>query len=378
MDLALQSVRINYGGQGYSGSLTFDIAAPPVGGVQAVATATIATGVISSIQVTNPGQLYTSVPIVDLQGGGSSAPATAVAQVASVGVGSVTVGSAGRGYTSPPVPIFLGGGGTGTAAHSVLNPTTVASIAINDEGTGYTSPPACTINGGGGLGATAQTTLRVVGVNVNAFVGGYLYGTTLPQVVPNVTIASADGNGSGATATATLQTTVLNGEAFSLAQANTLITELEALGTLYAAGIPIPVATRATSYKVPPKVNFGEVDKAARYAASVSTGWFPAWPATWSMTPSSDPTTVMTQRAIPLATALATYVAGGGVPDPFFASIFSPLYLQAVPAYGFYVTSQREATSATSSPYSDSDPIAVALQALITEAEEMASYLNAA
>lgn len=359
-----------YGGAGYTpGTYTLTIAAPPAGGIQAVAAATVSTNSIKTIAITNPGSGYTSAPTVDISLPASGPQATALSSVSIIGVSAVTVTFPGKGYTGPPDVLFIGGGGLGAKAHTVLAHTTVASVVINTEGSGYLTPPACLISGGGGIGATAQTTLCVVGITPS---GGYLYGTGTPSVIPGVTIASTDGNGSGATGTAALQTAILAGETFSVAQANVLIAELEALGTLYNAGIPIPVATRAVAYKVPTPVTWSEVDKAARFAASVSA-WFPAWPASWAMTPSSDPVTLMTQRAIPLATALAAYA---GVPDPFFAEVFSPLYALALPAYAFYVTSQREATTAASSPYADDSPIGLQLAALIVQAEEITTYLE--
>jgi hypothetical protein len=93
------------------------------------------------------------------------------------------------------------------------------------------------------------------------------------------------------------------------------------------------------------------------------------------MTPSVDPNVVMGQRAIPLATALAAY---SGTVDPIFAEIFSPLYALAVPAYAFFVTSQREATTATTVPYDDNSQIGLQLLALIAQAEEMTTYLETA
>ncbi len=363
----IAGVNIIYGGSGYSAG-TYSLVFSGGGGTGAAGTATVSTSSIKAIVLTNPGNGYANPPTVSIPPPSSGNQASAAASVTAIGVSGVTITAPGKGYTSPPSVIFIGGGGSGAAAHTVLAPTTVASVTVTYPGAGYTSPPTCTISGGGGLGATAQTSLKVAIITP---VGGYQYGTS-GAGVPNITIASTDGNGSGATATAVLQSSLLSNDPFSVAQANVLITELAAVGAVYQAGIPIPVTARSVTYKVPTTVSWAELDKATRYAASVSS-WFPAWPASWSMTPSADPVTVMTQRAIPLATALAAY---SGTVDPFFAEIFSPLYTLAVPAFAFYVTSQREATTATTTPYDDGSPVGLQLSALIAQAEELTTYLE--
>ena len=368
----IAGVNIVYGGSGYSAGTFSLVFSGGGGGSGAAGGATVATSAIKAIVLTNAGNGYATAPTVDIPpppSGGGGMQASAAASVTAIGVTGVTITAPGKGYTSPPQVVFSGGGGAGAAAHTVLAPTTVASLTITNPGSGYLSPPACIISGGGGLGATATTTLEVVSINPLL---GFGYGTS-GAGVPNVTIASTDGNGSGASAVAVLQSAVLSADPFSVAQANVLITELAALGAVYQAGIPIPVTARAATYKAPAPFSWSELDKATRYAASVSS-WFPAWPASWSMTPSSDPVTVMTQRAIPLATALAAY---SGTVDPFFAEIFSPLYALAGPAFAFYVTSQREATTATTTPYDDASPVATQLQALMTQATEMLQYLAA-
>lgn len=59
-------------GTGYTSAPTVTIAAPPVGGTQATATATVANGKITGFTVTNPGSGYNSAPSVSLSGGGGS------------------------------------------------------------------------------------------------------------------------------------------------------------------------------------------------------------------------------------------------------------------------------------------------------------------
>ena len=66
-------------GAGYTTAPTVAIAAPPAGGTQATAVATLVSASDITIQITNPGSGYTTAPAVTLTGGGFSTAATAVA-----------------------------------------------------------------------------------------------------------------------------------------------------------------------------------------------------------------------------------------------------------------------------------------------------------
>ncbi|MDA8258511.1 MAG: hypothetical protein M0Z99_23260 [Betaproteobacteria bacterium] len=66
-------------GAGYTTAPTVAIAAPPAGGVQATAVATLVSAADITIQITNPGSGYTAAPAVTLTGGGSTTAATATA-----------------------------------------------------------------------------------------------------------------------------------------------------------------------------------------------------------------------------------------------------------------------------------------------------------
>lgn len=68
---------------------------------QATATATVTSGFVTSIAVTDGGNGYTTAPTVTISGGGGSA-ATATATVSGGAVTGITVVSAGGGYTSIP------------------------------------------------------------------------------------------------------------------------------------------------------------------------------------------------------------------------------------------------------------------------------------
>ena len=76
------------GGSGYT-SATVAIGAPPAGGTQATATATVSGGKVTSIQVTSPGSKYTTAPTVTISGDGSGA--TAIANINTRGTRNVSL-----------------------------------------------------------------------------------------------------------------------------------------------------------------------------------------------------------------------------------------------------------------------------------------------
>lgn len=60
-------------GQTNGAAVSLSIGAPPAGGVQAVGTATIAGGIVTSVTITNPGAGYTTAPTVTVANGGVAA-----------------------------------------------------------------------------------------------------------------------------------------------------------------------------------------------------------------------------------------------------------------------------------------------------------------
>src|SRR6185312_5764325 len=85
------TVTVNAGGTGYTTAPTVTISAPPSGGVQATATATVSGGSVISVTVTNPGSGYTSTPTVTFTGAGTGATATATVVFGTTAVKSGTV-----------------------------------------------------------------------------------------------------------------------------------------------------------------------------------------------------------------------------------------------------------------------------------------------
>jgi hypothetical protein len=75
----LATIPVTAGGAGYVVSPTVTLSAPPAGGIQATATATVAGGVITGFTITNAGAGYAAAPTITLSGGGNP---TTVATIA--------------------------------------------------------------------------------------------------------------------------------------------------------------------------------------------------------------------------------------------------------------------------------------------------------
>ncbi len=121
------------GGSGYT--------APKIsisgGGYGATASAVVVGGAIVAINLTSPGQLYTTatptVTITDATGLGASATATA----APGAVTSIAVVSGGMGYSLTPT-VTITGNGAGAAASATVDATgVITAIAVSAGGSGY-------------------------------------------------------------------------------------------------------------------------------------------------------------------------------------------------------------------------------------------------
>ena len=242
-------------GSGYTSQPAVTISAPPAGGTQATATASltsVSTGQVASVTLTTGGTGYTSAPTVTLSGGGGSG-ATATATIVAPGspVQAINVTSSGtRCYSTPPSVSISGGGGTGATATATLaassscvyswNPTascgspwksntetgitlsggggssfsgtitfhssghSITSSSIQNSGTGYTSAP--TTAGGGSPDALTSSCV----VTPNAVVGKLLSSVTVTNggsgytSFPTITFGTGNGVGTLPTGTATL------------------------------------------------------------------------------------------------------------------------------------------------------------------------------
>jgi len=222
------------------------------GGTGATAAATVdpQSGVILTIDVTDPGSGYTSAPAVTITGAGTGAAAVAV--VNNGVVNAINVDAAGKSYTAPTVVISGGGATTdatataygGVEAAALISGTnyggytmpvvefslpndpagiqatghatcvedllcapaggglvTVNGIAIDNAGSGYSAAPTVIVRDGpasapvSALQNDAKATLKLLSVTLTSFGSGY---TSAPSVTFN------DPTGSGASATAVI------------------------------------------------------------------------------------------------------------------------------------------------------------------------------
>jgi hypothetical protein len=104
-------------GNGYSANPVVTIAAPPAGGTQATATATVADGHVSAFTITNPGSGYTEAPVVTF-----SAPSGGTAP-------TVTISNPGN------------GGVTATATVTLNADGSINAVNLGNAGTRYTFEP---------------------------------------------------------------------------------------------------------------------------------------------------------------------------------------------------------------------------------------------
>ena len=165
------------------------------------------TGAVTGITVTNAGSNYNHAPTVTIgapPSGGTQATATATITTVSSGqIVSGSVSNGGSGYTSPPTITLVGGDGTGAVAQATIKPpgspvASVTGLSTPDANTAcYTTAPGVSFNGSGGetaaSGSTtlASTTSCVYAVSTSKNSGSCSYpdGT--------VTFGVSNGGGSG-------------------------------------------------------------------------------------------------------------------------------------------------------------------------------------
>ena len=154
------------GGSGYTSAPTITIA-PPLD--TATGTATLSGGTVGSIAVTYGGNGYSSTnpPLVTLNGGNFSSPATAIASVANGVVTAINI-TGGSGYTTAPSVTIASPIRAGALSVSYVSPATTGTLTYtpvpNTFGTA-TITVTVTDNGGtvgGGQNTTVQTFLVTV------------------------------------------------------------------------------------------------------------------------------------------------------------------------------------------------------------------------
>ena len=283
------------GGSGFpAAGGNISIAAVPV-----AAYTTTTDGLVSGIQVVNPGVGCTSAPTVSITaGGGSGATATAVYDAVAQQVARVTITNAGSGYTGNPT-VTLSGGGCSTVptANAFVNrvgsvsitspapalagsqncdslgtttPYCVASGAVSAlrsyyGGTGYNNGQICPIVGAGGSGATC--TVTAVGgalTGCSAIAGGTNYAderivkiggraeaAVTVDVLGAVTSISVTNRGCGYAAPPTIQV-------IGCTVAPTFTVDVTAAGVSPVGQVEATVATAGSGCPVGAKVVIGE------------------------------------------------------------------------------------------------------------------------
>jgi len=257
---SIASITLTAQGTGYNGlGPTVTISAPPTGGTQATADATVAvvnTDQISSVTVDNPGAGYDVPPIVTITGTGTGAVATAVISPPHSPVASVSLTSPGtQCYAAVPGVTIAGGGGSGAAATATLEASPSCIVTWNPSAHCTSNPPRnstitnVNLNGGGGgsgfvgtitfgpSGHVSSSSIQNAGtgfvnnsvtvthaslgacvVTANAVVGRLVNSISLTApgggftTTPTVTIGSGTGTAATApTGTATLGPVAING-----------------------------------------------------------------------------------------------------------------------------------------------------------------------
>ena len=185
------TIGIIQGGAGYTSTPLVTISAPnETNGIQATASVTITSNVVTAITLTNAGSGYTAAPTVTISGGGASTNATATASILTFRTGtvSVLVTNGGTGYTNTAnVSVTIGdGSGWTTRATGVpiLSGGQVTQVVMSNVGAGYTNSSNVTVtfSGGGGSGATAKAIVNTQKISDVATFSGRVwvaYGRTV-------------------------------------------------------------------------------------------------------------------------------------------------------------------------------------------------------
>ena len=157
------------------------------------------------ISLTNGGAGYPAAPAVTIVGGGCSG-LSATATVSSGVVTSVTLTNRGSGYTAIPTVTLTGGGGTGATAVAFMEAGLVSQIVVTNGGSGYTSAPGVVIT-------PSPVPLQSASAVANITPGGVISdiavtGTGSCTSNPAITIAPPSAGGTQATAIASINSEI--------------------------------------------------------------------------------------------------------------------------------------------------------------------------
>lgn len=149
------TVTVVNGGTNYTFPPQVVISAPNFGsgnGVQAAGYASLTSGAVSSITISQPGAGYTAIPTITLVNDPRDTTGTgASAQLTLTGAGTITAvlcTNHGKGaLTAVPTLTFAGGGGSSGAATAIMD-WTITAYAVTAGGAGYVTPVDITGSGG--------------------------------------------------------------------------------------------------------------------------------------------------------------------------------------------------------------------------------------
>jgi Ni,Fe-hydrogenase III small subunit len=90
--------------------------------------------------------------------------AAATATITTGAVSAINITNAGTSYASAPAVSFTGGGGSGAAATAVLTGDKVTAINITNAGSGYTSAPTVVLTGGAAADTRARLLVKIAAI----------------------------------------------------------------------------------------------------------------------------------------------------------------------------------------------------------------------
>ncbi len=164
----------------------------PGTGAEATASVDPKTGAISGVTVTSPGAGYAVPPSVEITTAGvtPTTVAKATAKIATGVITSIDVNETGFGFTAPAVTLTGGNPTAGSEAHALASGT-VDNLKLTDGGTGYQAQPLVNIskpNLADGVQATASATMDTNGMVTGVAIANAGSGYTS---APTVTITDA-------------------------------------------------------------------------------------------------------------------------------------------------------------------------------------------
>lgn len=133
--------------------------------------ATVNSGFVTGVSMTNPGAGYGAYDYVGLafSGGGISARTAILTAVVSNGtLSTVNITDAGSGYTADATAAVFGGGGVNGSVSIGVTSGTVSSASVGVVGSGYASTPTIIVTDSNNPVARAEVLLTPLGISGNA------------------------------------------------------------------------------------------------------------------------------------------------------------------------------------------------------------------